>query len=124
MFWIGVLAFSYTLTSLGTAMINRIQNGVRVDAVFENVGSSRGQMPRLGCAGANVRQDGNSDVMHHKVIIFDDQIVVMGSFNFSTSARDSNSENMLIIHDPTIAAYYIAEFQARFNEGRVPSLTC
>jgi phosphatidylserine/phosphatidylglycerophosphate/cardiolipin synthase-like enzyme len=54
------------------------------------------------------------------VIIFDDEIVAMGSFNFSASARDNNSENLLIIHNPEIAANFTAEWQGRFNEGRVP----
>jgi phosphatidylserine/phosphatidylglycerophosphate/cardiolipin synthase-like enzyme len=45
----------------------------------------------------------------------------MGSFNFSASARDSNTENLLVIQNPQIAAAYTAEWQARFNEGRVPS---
>jgi phosphatidylserine/phosphatidylglycerophosphate/cardiolipin synthase-like enzyme len=68
-----------------------------------------------------MRQDGNPDILHHKVFIFDEQIVVMGSFNFSASARDNNTENLLIIHNPAIAAAYTTEWQARFNEGRAPS---
>jgi phosphatidylserine/phosphatidylglycerophosphate/cardiolipin synthase-like enzyme len=78
-------------------------------------------MRPLICAGAEMRQDGNPDILHHKVFIFDNQIAVMGSFNFSASARDDNSENILIIHNPEIAAAFIAEWQARFNQGRVPS---
>ncbi|MFP4321814.1 MAG: phospholipase D-like domain-containing protein, partial [Anaerolineales bacterium] len=58
------------------------------------------------------------NTMHHKVFIIDDEIVVLGSFNFSNSARDNNNENLLIVHDPAIASAFISEFNARFNEGR------
>jgi phosphatidylserine/phosphatidylglycerophosphate/cardiolipin synthase-like enzyme len=45
------------------------------------------------------------------VFIVDEQIVVMGSYNFSGNAEDSNDENVLIIHNPEIAAAYFAEWQ-------------
>jgi phosphatidylserine/phosphatidylglycerophosphate/cardiolipin synthase-like enzyme len=115
-----VMAFSFTLNSVGDAMLNRMNQGVLVEGVFETTGSTRGQMPKLFCAGANVVQDGNPSIMHHKVFIIDEQIVVMGSFNFSSSARDTNSENLLAIHNPNIAALYLAEFQRVLSEGRVP----
>ncbi|MBZ0310718.1 MAG: hypothetical protein K8I82_31965 [Anaerolineae bacterium] len=115
-----VMTFSFTLDAVGAALIDRLQNGVAVEAVFETTGSLQGQMPKLACAGANVRQDGNPDILHHKVFIIDEQTVVMGSFNFSNSARDDNNENLLIINNPDIAAAFLAEWQARFNEGRVP----
>ncbi|MCL4877561.1 MAG: hypothetical protein KJ064_12945 [Anaerolineae bacterium] len=115
-----VMAFSFTLDAVGGALIERLQNGVVVEGVFETTGSLQGQMPKLACAGANVRQDGNPDILHHKVFIIDEQIVVMGSFNFSNSARDDNNENMLVINNPGIAAAFLTEWQARFNEGRIP----
>ena len=67
-----------------------------------------------------MRQDGNPDILHHKVFIIDNEIVVMGSFNFSASARDSNTENLLIIHNAEIANAYTNEWKLRFAEGRVP----
>jgi phosphatidylserine/phosphatidylglycerophosphate/cardiolipin synthase-like enzyme len=118
---IRVMSFSFTLDSIGAAMIEAHNRGVTVQGVFETTGSLQGQMRPLACAGAEMRQDGNPDILHHKVFIFDEQIVVMGSFNFSASARDNNTENLLIIHNPVIAAAYTAEWQARFNEGRAPS---
>ena len=117
---IRVMAFSFTLESIGNVMIERHNAGVTVEGVFETTGSLQGQMTPLLCAGANMRQDGNPSIMHHKVFIFDEQIVALGSFNFSASARDNNSENLIIIHNPDIAAAYTAEWQARFNEGHAP----
>jgi phosphatidylserine/phosphatidylglycerophosphate/cardiolipin synthase-like enzyme len=34
----------------------------------------------------------------------------MGSYNFTASAEKTNDENLVVIHDPKIAAEYIQEF--------------
>jgi phosphatidylserine/phosphatidylglycerophosphate/cardiolipin synthase-like enzyme len=81
--------------------------------------SSRSQVKPLLCAGLDVRQDGNPYVMHHKVFIFDDSIVAMGSFNFSSRASNDNDENMLIIHSPDIARAYLEEFSRLWAEAQV-----
>ncbi len=81
--------------------------------------SSRSLVKPLLCAGLDVRQDGNPYVMHHKAFIFDDSIVAMGSFNFSSRASNDNDENMLIIHNPDIARAYLEEFSRRWAEAQV-----
>ena len=81
--------------------------------------SSRSQIKPLLCAGLDVRQDGNPYVMHHKVFIFDEATVAMGSFNFSSRAANDNDENMLIIHNPDIARAYLEEFSRLWAEAQV-----
>jgi phosphatidylserine/phosphatidylglycerophosphate/cardiolipin synthase-like enzyme len=61
-------------------------------------------------AGLDVYTDGNPWVMHHKVIIIDEQTVVFGSFNFSDNANTQNDENILIIQDPVLAKAFKAEY--------------
>lgn len=107
-----------TLKSIGDAAIERFQNGVAVQGIFENRQSTQGQMTPMGCAGIPVKQDGNPSTFHHKVIIIDNAIVITGSFNYSASARDGNSENVLIIHSPEIAQQYTNEFNKWFNDAR------
>lgn len=121
-----MMAFVLTLDSLGNAMIDRHNAGVDVQTVFESRGSSQGQMPALGCAGIPVKTDGNPNTFHHKVFIFDGEIVALGSFNFSASARDDNSENMIIVHNADFAQAFIDEFNKRFSdpEAEVPDLSC
>lgn len=121
---IRILAFSFTLDDVGDAILDRHQAGVDVRGIWENTGSIRGgQLPKLGCAGVPVKQDGNPDVLHHKVFIIDNEIVVTGSFNFSASARDNNSENLLIIESAELARQFTEEFNRWFDDPRadVPS---
>lgn len=115
-----------TLDSLGTAAINRFNNQVDVKAIFESRGSTDGQMVPMGCAGIPVKQDPNPNTFHHKVIIIDGSIVITGSYNFSASARDNNSENVLIFHSPELAQAFTNEFFRWFNNpsAPVPDLEC
>lgn len=120
---IKIMTFNFTLEPVAIAMAQRLANGVSVSGVWETLGSLQGQMVPLACVGADVRQDGNPDILHHKVLIVDDEIVVTGSMNFSNNARDNNSENVVIIYNADIAADYVREFEARFAEGRIPDLS-
>ena len=43
-------------------------------------------------------------------MIVDDQVVVLGSYNFTLSAEEENDENLLIVHDPEVAAAFLGEF--------------
>ncbi|GAB5491655.1 MAG: phospholipase D-like domain-containing protein [Phototrophicaceae bacterium] len=106
------MTFSFTRDDLGLALLSRASAGVDIQGVFETTGSETifSEMPRLYCAGLNVRQDGNSGILHHKVFIIDESTVITGSFNFSNNAVESNDENVLIIRDTDIAALYTDEF--------------
>ena len=46
----------------------------------------------------------------------DDPIVLTGSHNWSSSAENSNDENILIVHNADIANLYYQEYSARYNE--------
>jgi phosphatidylserine/phosphatidylglycerophosphate/cardiolipin synthase-like enzyme len=56
--------------------------------------------------------------MHNKVIIVDGQVVVMGSYNFTASAEKYNDENVIVIHSPVIAGYYLEEFHRIYAAAR------
>ncbi|MCB8921245.1 MAG: hypothetical protein H6662_06655 [Ardenticatenaceae bacterium] len=119
------MAFSFTLEPLGEAMLDRAAAGVVVQGVFETTGSETefSYYPLMADAGLptlQVRQDGNPRIMHHKVIIIDRETVVFGSYNFTANANDSNDENVVIVHDPTFASYFVEEFQAVWDEAKNP----
>lgn len=117
------MAFSFTQDEIGEAMLAKAAEGVTVRGVFETVGSETpfSYYPVMAAAGLPslaVRQDGNPRIMHHKVIIIDRDTVLFGSFNFSASANDENDENVLVVHDPEFAGYFVEEFQLVWEEAR------
>ena len=56
--------------------------------------------------------------MHHKVIIIDSKIVILGSYNFTRSAEDKNDENTIIVHDPTFAGQFLIEFERLYEQAQ------
>jgi phosphatidylserine/phosphatidylglycerophosphate/cardiolipin synthase-like enzyme len=115
------LAYSFTSDELSQALIEQSQAGVTVAGVFDedqylfNTGT---EFDNLLNAGVDVRLDGNPRLMHHKIIIIDQQVVITGSYNFSNNAEHNNDENTLIIHNQDITAQYLAEFQQVYENGQ------
>jgi len=107
------MAFSFTSDDLADAIIRRSRAGVEVAGVMDQsqVASNQGgEYERFRDAGLDVRQDGNPNKMHHKVLIIDEAIVVTGSYNFTASAEKYNDENTLILYNKDIASRYLDAF--------------
>jgi phosphatidylserine/phosphatidylglycerophosphate/cardiolipin synthase-like enzyme len=109
-----VLAYAFTSDPLGDAIRQRAAAGVKVSGVMEadQVASSpSSEYDAFRKAGLDIHLDGNSGQMHHKVMVIDGEIVVVGSYNFTASAEKTNDENLLVIYDPQIAEQFIQEYQ-------------
>ena len=113
------LAFIFTSDEIADAMLERAQAGVVVQGVMESRNAKReySQYKRLLAEVHDVLLDGNPYIMHHKVIIVDDETVILGSYNLTASAEEKNDENLLIIHDPEVAALFVAEFGRVYEQA-------
>ena len=118
------LAFSFTNDFLGDTIFDKGLDGITVRGVFETSGSETeysdySRLADLAAASTNVavRQDENGRLMHHKVMIIDRRIVIFGSYNFTISADDSNDENLVIVHDPVFASFFVEEFETVWAES-------
>lgn len=121
---INFLAYSFTSSDIGDAMIARSQAGVTVTGVMDDGQVKTTQATEydpLAQAGLDVRLDGNVlGLMHHKVIIIDQKIVIAGSYNFTESAETTNDENVVIIFSPEIAEKFTEEFQRVYQLAQLP----
>jgi RHS repeat-associated protein len=84
----------------------------------------------LASAGIDVRfkcysykwDNTTSEMMHHKYAIFDDNIVAVGSYNYSYNSETNSMENV-VIFNTTASASTVNKFVSNFNEiwnlGRV-----
>jgi phosphatidylserine/phosphatidylglycerophosphate/cardiolipin synthase-like enzyme len=117
---IEVLAYSFTSDPLAEVLQEAAAGGVQVRGVFDESqsGGQGAEYARLRQAGLDVRLDGNSGLMHNKVLVIDGEIVVLGSYNFTRSANRSNDENLLVIHDAEIATRFQQEFERIYAMGR------
>jgi phosphatidylserine/phosphatidylglycerophosphate/cardiolipin synthase-like enzyme len=107
------MAFSFTSDDIGNAIRDQAQAGIVVSGVMDEgqINSNQGtEYDAFKQAGVDVRRDGIDGMMHHKVIIIDESIVITGSYNFTASAETRNDENVLIIFNADVAARYMSEF--------------
>jgi phosphatidylserine/phosphatidylglycerophosphate/cardiolipin synthase-like enzyme len=108
------LAYSFTSNQLGDIVRQKAAADVTVAGIMddEQVRSNQGtEYDPFRQAELDVRIDGIDGLMHHKVFIVDEKIVVLGSYNFSQSAEERNDENVMIIYDPLIAQQFLLEFR-------------
>ncbi|MEM4473737.1 MAG: phospholipase D family protein [Candidatus Bathyarchaeia archaeon] len=113
-----IMIYSFTLDSIGNAILDAYRRGVEVRVVFEKSQISQySEYYRLKAAGVMVRVDTNPHLMHHKVMIVDGVIVLTGSFNWSASAENENNENLIVIKSKAVAEAYRAEFMKIWNQS-------
>jgi phosphatidylserine/phosphatidylglycerophosphate/cardiolipin synthase-like enzyme len=123
---INFMAYAFTSNPIGDAIVQKAQEGVSVAGVMDGgqVASGQGsEYDPFMQAGLDVRLDGNqAGLMHHKVIIIDQSIVITGSYNFTASASDTNDENVVIIYNSVIARKYLEEFQRVYEQAPEPEM--
>lgn len=109
---IHIMIYSFTLDSIGEALINAYNKGVEVKIVMEKEQlTAYSEYYKLKKAGVEVKLDSNPALMHNKVAIIDGEIVITGSYNWTQNAETKNNENLLIIKNKGLAEVYELEFQ-------------
>jgi phosphatidylserine/phosphatidylglycerophosphate/cardiolipin synthase-like enzyme len=115
------LSYAFASDDLGKIIREKAAEGVTVGGVLEfdqvdpNLADPESrQVAELNLfqeAGLDVRLDRGPEVMNHKIVIIDEKIVVMGSYDFTYRAENENDENVLIIYDERVAQKFMEEFQ-------------
>lgn len=120
---IRITAFSFTDTKIGDALKAKHKENVAIQIVTEGRNNSGvgAEYAGLKRAGLDILQDGNCYILHSKLMIIDDRIVITGSYNFTESANKSNDENLLVIDDPMLAKQYIDEFNRIYQQAQKPT---
>lgn len=119
------MAFSMTDKDMLQVMTEKKASGLKVEGVFDSC-----LIPQysiywdLKKAGVMSLRDGNQALMHHKVMIIDDETVITGSYNFSKTADEGNNENCIIIKHSGVAKQYNSEYYrirtAAFDNKPIP----
>jgi phosphatidylserine/phosphatidylglycerophosphate/cardiolipin synthase-like enzyme len=115
-----LLAFAITSDPISNALIEAEQRKVEVRGVVEasQIHIMGSDVSRLLAEGIDLRLDENNNLMHHKVMVIDSSIVILGSYNFTRSAEEDNDENLIIIHDPALSEQFLIEFDRLFNAAK------
>lgn len=105
----------YTITDdrLAARILEALRRHVKVRIVSddEKVYDPGSDILRLAQAGIEVALDHDDAFMHHKFGIFDNTLLLTGSYNWTRGAAERNWENFIVTDDPRLVQPYINEFQ-------------
>ena len=92
-------------------IINEID--VRLILDKSNLTSNYSRLVDIKSANITYHIDKISGIVHNKVIIIDRSKVLTGSFNYSKSANNRNSENIVLIDNRAVAESYYQTWLTR-----------
>jgi phosphatidylserine/phosphatidylglycerophosphate/cardiolipin synthase-like enzyme len=104
-----VQAYSFTSAPIARALLDAEKRGVRIKVVLDK--SQRREKYTsadfLVHGGVTTYIDARHAIAHNKVMIFDRDTLITGSFNFTKAAEEKNAENLLLIrHNRALVERY------------------
>lgn len=110
---IDVCIFTISDNKLSDSLINAHQRGIKVRVISDDdkQHDTGSDICILLEAGIPLRTDQTPALMHHKFAIFDQRILLNGSFNWTTSASSINEENILTTDSPILVSQYLSKFE-------------
>lgn len=117
---IEVMAYALTSSPIAKALVSAHERGVTVRILVDRsqLKAKKSQLSFLLQRGIPVYIDPAVGIAHNKVMIFDNESLLTGSFNFSQAAETKNAENLLVIHDPALARLYKQNWEERAKRAR------
>lgn len=111
----------YYLTNkhITKALIEAHKRGVNVEVITDDKKVKSKRYKQLKKAGIKIKDDKNRRaLMHNKILIIDDEIVWIGSANYTVYSFYRNHDNFLRIKEKKIAAYYDEKFEKMYNNDK------
>jgi len=107
-----ICVFTISDNRIGNAIIDMQMNGVDIQIISDNDKrfDKGNDIDYLFDKGIDIKLDTTSAHMHHKFAIFDDEVTITGSYNWTRSAETRNFENILVTDDKKVAKTYSKEF--------------
>ncbi|MBV8773241.1 MAG: DUF1669 domain-containing protein [Deltaproteobacteria bacterium] len=120
---IRVQMYSLTLQEIVNRLLAAQRRGVDVRLIvdfsqFHHDRNDSLRIASLAFAGVPVLVDTVPGLMHNKVMVIDNEIVLTGSFNYTWGAEHWNAENLLVVRDRALAAQYLRNWNQRALRSR------
>lgn len=119
---IDIAVYNFTASELAEALYAAKARGVRIRVLTDQERAQTGGSGIRGLRlnGVPVRALGvpEQSLMHHKFAVFDERIVVTGSYNWTNSAEHVNYENVIVLDDPGVVNRFRQEFHRLWREAR------
>jgi len=110
---IDICVFTISDNKITKCILDSHERGINVTIISDNdkANDKGSDIDYLSEKGINVILDKSPYHMHHKFAIFDNKILLNGSFNWTRSASDVNEENILVTNEPGLVGLYSSQFQ-------------
>lgn len=115
---IQVAIYSFSLESIGQALIDAHERGVDVRMVMESDNMDRSMPQKLIRAGIPIVGDEGEGRMHNKFLVIDGQEVWTGSMNYTGTGAYQDYNNLVRVYSDRAAFDYQNEFEEMFT-GRL-----
>lgn len=109
-----ICVFTITDNRISDAILDCHRRRVKLRIITDDDKSEdRGSdIERLEQAGIAVRVDHSPHHMHHKFALFDNKLLLTGSYNWTRSAAEVNEENIIVSGEEGL----VKQFSNQFNE--------
>ena len=113
---IDICVFTITDNRIARAIKSAYQRDVAIRIITDNdkVNDRGSDIYELSGLGIPVVIDETSDHMHHKFAIFDEKVLLTGSYNWTRSAATQN-ENIVILNNAKLIDAFQTEFDRLWN---------
>jgi phosphatidylserine/phosphatidylglycerophosphate/cardiolipin synthase-like enzyme len=113
-----ICVFTITDDSISERIVAAHRRGVSVRVITDNEksldeGSDARGLERVGVA---VRVDRSEAHMHHKYAIFDEEVLLTGSYNWTRSAALYNRENLVVTREARLVVAFGRDFETLWGD--------
>jgi phosphatidylserine/phosphatidylglycerophosphate/cardiolipin synthase-like enzyme len=121
---VDIAIYDFDLPNVAQALARANARGARVrmvtdsDTLESSNAAVKGAFKTVTQAGIPIVDDKRRAIMHHKFVVVDGQVVLTGSWNFTTGDTYRLNNNAVIIHSPPVAQNFSAEFEKMFVERK------
>ncbi|MDA0770847.1 MAG: hypothetical protein BZY79_03120 [SAR202 cluster bacterium Casp-Chloro-G4] len=92
-------------SGIDDAMLSVAAGGIKIRGALDGLSSNSKWAATHGLAGKanielfNVRKQTTVNKLHHKLMVIDERVVIVGSFNYTGQANRLNDENIIVLGD-------------------------
>jgi len=111
-----IQAYGFTSKKIIDALIEAKNRGVEIEIILDRSNFHKKKQNVIKLLESNqikIHQDKVAGIAHNKVMIIDNTVVITGSFNFTDNADQRNAENVIVLHDSSVAKQYYDNWKNR-----------
>jgi phosphatidylserine/phosphatidylglycerophosphate/cardiolipin synthase-like enzyme len=117
-----VCVYEFDLENVASAMARAKARGVTVrlvtdtDTLTSRDAATQRALEKVKSAGIPIVDDQRRPIMHHKFVVFDGEVVLTGSWNFTDGDTYRLNNHAVLLRSQELAANFSAEFEKMFTQ--------